>query len=126
MPAAGAVRSSASDLLVFLGACLAPRQDLLGEALSLAQQPLAPINRRLAIGLGWLIVRRRGHPPIVCHSGGTWGFRSFAAIVPGHALAIVVLSSTARSVDRLGVRAIERLLWTRASCAPRPCAIGRP
>ncbi len=109
MPAAGAVRSSASDLLLFLGACLSRRQDVLGEALALAQQPRAKISRSLSVGLGWLILRRRGRPPVVWHNGGTWGFRSFAALVPDQELAIVALSNTTRSVDRLGFGVIDAL-----------------
>ncbi len=109
MPAAGSLRSSASDLLIFLRACLAQRQDLLGEALALAQQPRAKISRSLSVGLGWLILRRRAHPPIMWHNGATWGFASFAALVPDRTLAIVVLSNTARPVDRLGFRLIDSI-----------------
>ena len=103
------MRSSASDFLLFLRACLSRRQDVLGEALALAQQPRAKINKNVSVGLGWLILRRRGRPPIVWHNGGTWGFRSFAALVPDQELAIVVLSSTTRSVDPLAFSVIESL-----------------
>jgi CubicO group peptidase (beta-lactamase class C family) len=109
MPAAGSVRSSASDLLTFLHASLARRDDRLGEALALAQQPRQRINGRLAIGLGWMTLTRRGHAAAVWHNGGTWGFRSFVALVPDRALAIVVLNNTARSVDRLGFTLLDEL-----------------
>ena len=55
MPGAGSLRSSAGDMLTFLEACLSPPGDRLGEALALALQPRARINRRMSIGLGWLI-----------------------------------------------------------------------
>ncbi len=115
MPAAGSLRSSAGDLLAFLEACLGPPTDRLGEALALAQHPRAQINRHLSVGLGWLTVRRRGRPPVVWHNGGTWGFRSFAAFVPDEGVAVVVLSNSARSVDRLGFKLID--LRVRG-CAP--------
>ena len=109
MPAAGSVRSSASDMLTFLHAALTRHGDPLADALALARQPRAKINRRLSIGLAWLSLERRGHPPLVWHNGGTWGFRSFAALVPDRALAIVVLTNSTRSVDRLGLRLVDEL-----------------
>jgi hypothetical protein len=39
---------------------------------------------------------------VVWHNGGTWGFRSFAGFAPGRGSAAVVLSNTARAVDRTG------------------------
>ena len=65
--------------------------------------------RHVSIGLGWLIVSRRKKPPVTWHSGGTWGFRSFASIVPQEGLAVVVLANTARSVDRLGYQLLDLL-----------------
>jgi CubicO group peptidase (beta-lactamase class C family) len=57
-----------------------------------------------------VVVRRKGRLDLIWHSGGTWGFRSFAALIPDHDLAVVVLSKTARSVDRLGVKIVDLLL----------------
>lgn len=118
MPAAGSLRSTAPDLLRFLGACLCPSPgEPLGEAPALAQQPRAKINRHLSVGLGWLILRRGDDRPVVWHNGGTWGFRSFAALVPSRQLAVVVLSNAARSVDRLGFTLVEGL--GRDAASPR-------
>ena len=103
MPAAGSVRSTASDLLRWLEASLKPGPTSPGPALALVQRPRVRAARHMAIGLGWLIVRRRGRAPVVWHNGGTWGFRSFAGLVPEHGIAVVVLSNTARSVDQLGM-----------------------
>ena len=107
MPAAGSVRSTASDLLRWLEASLEPGPTSPGPALALAQRPRVRAARHVAIGLGWLIVRKRGRAPVVWHNGGTWGFRSFAGLVPEQGIAAVVLSNTARSVDRLGFSLID-------------------
>ena len=104
MPAAGSVRSSAEDMLRFLSACLQPPAERPGPALSLAQQAHARVSRRVEIGLCWMISARRKHPRVVWHNGGTWGFRSFAAFSPELDTAAVVLSNSARSVDRVGFR----------------------
>jgi serine-type D-Ala-D-Ala carboxypeptidase/endopeptidase len=108
MPAAGSLRSSVADILSFLQACLAPPTSIAGDALALTQQRRVRVNRRLSIGLGWLILHRRGRPPVIWHAGGTWGFRSFAALVPDEALAVVVLSNSARSVNALGFKLVDQ------------------
>lgn len=108
MPAAGSLRSNADDVLRFLAACLDPPTDPPGPALALAQQPHARIGKRLEIGLCWMIANRPRRPRVIWHNGGTWGFRSFAGFVPDRGRAAVVMSSTARSVDRFGFRLVER------------------
>ncbi len=56
-----------------------------------------------------MILRRKEKPNLIWHNGGTWGFRSFAALVPDHQLAVVNLANTARSVDRFGLKIIDLL-----------------
>jgi CubicO group peptidase (beta-lactamase class C family) len=107
MPAAGSLRSSAEEMLRFLSACLQPPGERPGPALALAQQPHARASRTIEIGLGWIISKRRKHPRVVWHNGGTWGFRSFAAFSPESDTATIVLSNSVRSVDRLGFRLVD-------------------
>lgn len=107
MPAAGSLRSNLADMVDFLEACLSPLAEPPGPALELAQRPAHRTNRRVSVGLGWLIVTPRAKSPVVCHNGGTWGFRSFAGFSPGRRRAAVVMSNTARSVDRLGWRLLD-------------------
>lgn len=107
MPAAGSLRATADDMLRFLSACLRPPPEPPGPALALAQRPHARIGRRAGVGLCWIIASRRARPRIVWHNGGTWGFRSFAAFAPQTDTAVVVLSNSARSVDRLGFQLVE-------------------
>lgn len=109
MPAAGGLRSNAEEMLRFLAACLQPPTQPPGPALALAQQPHARIAKRLEIGLCWMISNRPRHPKVVWHNGGTWGFRSFAGFAPERATAAVVMSNTARGVDRLGFRLVETM-----------------
>lgn len=103
MPAAGSLRSSAADQLRFLAACLQPPPGALGEALTLAQQPQAKLAGRIQVALCWLVLSTPEGGRVVWHNGGTWGFRSFAGFAPDHSSAAVVLSNTARSVDRIGL-----------------------
>ena len=104
---AGGLRSTARDMLRFLRANLEEDAEL-AEALALARTPQRNVNRRVAVGLCWL-VERRGARLRHWHNGGTWGFRSFAALDRDAGKAVVVLSNRARSVDRLALRLLDRL-----------------
>jgi len=107
---AGALRSTATDLLRFLGANLDPARTPLAAQLERAQQPRVGRPGRWGVGLGWMIARPpRAAGPVLWHNGGTSGFRSFAALARDTGAAVVVLSNTARSVDRLGLRLLKAL-----------------
>jgi CubicO group peptidase (beta-lactamase class C family) len=110
MEGAGALWSSADDLLVLLRAHLFPGTTPLEPALRLVQEPRLRVTGRLELGLAWHIspVERTGRSA-VWHNGGTGGFRSFAALVPERSAAVVVLSNSTRSVDRLALRLLKRL-----------------
>jgi CubicO group peptidase (beta-lactamase class C family) len=131
MQGAGSLRSSLDEMMKFLSACLHPPAEPPGPALTFAHQPQARIGHNVDVGLCWMISIRRGHPKVIWHNGGTWGFRSFAAFAPEIDQAAVVLSNSARSVDRLGFKLIDsrpqpreapvitsarRLRWTRSTC----------
>jgi serine-type D-Ala-D-Ala carboxypeptidase/endopeptidase len=107
---AGALRSTATDLLRLLRANLDPARTPLAAQMERTQLPRLRGARRTEVGLGWLIARPPGAAgPVLWHNGGTSGFRSFAAVVREGGTAVVVLSNTARSVDRLGLRLLKAL-----------------
>lgn len=106
---AGALRSSASDLLRFARACLEPPSAAPGPALALTLQPRRRLNRFGDIGLGWFLGRRKQGWTLAWHNGGTGGFRSFVGLVPERGVAVVALTNSARSADRMAVRTVELL-----------------
>ena len=107
---AGALRSTATDMLRFLAATLDPASTPLAAQLQRIQQPRHRMGRRMEVGLGWLIFRPPDQAgPVLWHNGGTNGFRSFVAVAREPNTAVVVLSNTARSVDRLGLRLLKAL-----------------
>ena len=64
----------------------------------------------MEVGLGWLIFRPPDQAgPVLWQNGGTNGFHSFVAVAREPNTAVVVLSNTARSVDRLGLRLLKAL-----------------
>ncbi len=99
---AGALRSSAADLLRFLRAHLDPDSTPLAVPVREVLEPRARISRPLAIGLGWHILDRPSGSRWWWHNGGTGGFMSFVGIDPARGAGVVVLANSARSPDRIG------------------------
>jgi len=103
IPAAGALRSTADDLLRYLSAQLNPDDTQLAEAIRLTH--VLRDDPKLTVGLGWMRLDKPHR--LWWHNGGTDGYRSFAGFIPGKQVAVAVLSNTARSVDLLGLRALR-------------------
>jgi CubicO group peptidase (beta-lactamase class C family) len=111
---AGALRSTATDMLTFLDAQLevathaadgVPAE--LAEAMALSQQ-VHYSGRRQQVGLAWLVSRRIG-PEAYWHDGGTGGGASVAGFVPAGRLALVILANRARPVWRLALKLLRAL-----------------
>jgi D-alanyl-D-alanine-carboxypeptidase/D-alanyl-D-alanine-endopeptidase len=106
---AGALRSTVADLLAFLRLQLGEGEPALARAAALTHAPRAR-HRGVAVGLGWTRLPLLGtDDELLFHNGGTGGFRSFAGFAPAAGTAVVVLSNSARSVDALGFRILERI-----------------
>jgi CubicO group peptidase (beta-lactamase class C family) len=88
---AGAIRSSASDMLTFLEVENGRRKCEFGKALTLSQTPRVKVSAEDDIALGWLVTKQ--NPRIWHHTGGTGGFRSFAGFCREPAVAVVILSN---------------------------------
>jgi CubicO group peptidase (beta-lactamase class C family) len=108
LPGAGALRSTAGDMLTFLHAQLDPAPTPIGPAITLTHQERRP-GKRLGIGLGWLRVPAPGGRVRMWHNGGTGGFRAFAGFIPAAGVGAVVLANDLRSVDRVGVELLTAL-----------------
>ncbi len=108
LPGAGALRSTATDMLTFLHAQLRPEDTPLGPAIALTHPERRP-GKRLGIGLGWLRVPMRGDHVLLWHNGGTGGFRAFAGFVPSSGVGAVALANDLRSVDRAGLDLLTAL-----------------
>ncbi|GGY08499.1 serine hydrolase domain-containing protein [Streptomyces hiroshimensis] len=98
LPAAGALRSSARDLLRCMAALLAPEAAAppsLRVALTEVQRPRLALPRTgRRICLVWNLRVRPGGP-LLHHSGGTRGCTAFAGFLPGPGAALVALANAA-------------------------------
>ncbi|MFB7473385.1 serine hydrolase domain-containing protein [Kitasatospora sp. NPDC056184] len=118
---AGALRSTAADLAVFLQAQLAAGPEgtdggsPLGPAIALTREVRHQVNPFAWMHLGWmghrLHARQGGHLKL-WHNGGTGGYRSFTAFDPEKQVGVVVLANTRRSVDGPGVQLLRGLQTT--------------
>lgn len=104
---AGALRSTANDLLKFLAANLGLLETGLAQAMQNTQA--ARRSMELAgneIALGW-IVRKKFETEIIWHNGGTGGYRSFIGFRKDKRLGVVVLCNSANSMDDIGFHLLE-------------------
>ena len=90
---AGALRSSANDLLTFLAAAMFAKETPLSEALALMTSVRRPTDDpSSSVALGWQIKTAHGKE-ILWHNGGTGGYRSFIACDPKARTGVAVLSN---------------------------------
>ncbi len=104
---AGALRSTARDMLKFLTAAMDLRETPLRGAFYLMRKMLRPTGTPgLEIAMGWHVWDRYG-TAIVWHNGGTGGYRSWAGFDPDKKAGVVVLCNTSFGVDDLGCWTLE-------------------
>lgn len=111
MAGAGAIRSTANDMLTYLEAQLHPEKfPALTAAIKQTHELRANALPGMKIGLGWLYVEKGEY---YWHNGGTGGFSSYAFFDPKNDCAAIVLFNTTVGnsfADRLGTYVRERLV----------------
>jgi len=104
---AGAIRSSAENMLTFLSANMGLIKSSLLPAMEMAHESRADTgSKEMTVGLGWHI-RDNGKTRIVWHNGGTGGFRTFAGFVKEKKMGVVVLSNMNISADDIGFHLLD-------------------
>jgi CubicO group peptidase (beta-lactamase class C family) len=111
---AGAIRSTAGDMLTYLEAQLHPdaikSSETLAAALQMSHELRADSMPGMKVGLAWLFKTKEG---IFWHNGATGGYSSYAFFNPKEDYAAVVLFNTtiggSFNADRLGEHIAQRL-----------------
>ena len=109
---AGALRSTAADMLKFLAANIDSTATLARTFRQTHGERFATSSPNLKVGLGWHIVLRPAGK-IVWHNGGTGGYRSFTGFDPARRIGVVVLSNVDASVDDIGYHLLDPSLPLR-------------
>jgi len=102
---AGAIRSTANDMLRYLRANMGADKTPLVDAMTLAHTPRIdafPDNR---IGLAWM-TRTKAGSAIVWHNGMTGGYAAFMGFTTDGRNGVVILTNAAISADDLGFAAL--------------------
>jgi D-alanyl-D-alanine-carboxypeptidase/D-alanyl-D-alanine-endopeptidase len=100
---AGAIRSSANDMLRYLRANMGIDSSPLSQAMTLGQQQRADMAKTMRVGLAWITTDRG----IVWHNGGTGGYHAFLGFSGDRRLGVVVLSDSTMSIDDLGFATLQ-------------------
>jgi CubicO group peptidase (beta-lactamase class C family) len=100
---AGAIRSTANDMLRYLKANMGAERSPLTAAMKLAQQPRRNMGATNRIGLAWITTDKG----IVWHNGQTGGYRSFLGFTADGRRGVVILANTAADADDLGFATLD-------------------
>ncbi|MBI5543907.1 MAG: beta-lactamase family protein [Deltaproteobacteria bacterium] len=123
---AGAISSSARDMLRFMRANLHPDGSEVGKAIALAQQPLHDTDEQEErIGLGWHLDAQDR----LFHNGQTGGFHSYLALDRKREVGVVVLTNVASLVMDGFARAVmarltgEQYTFELPKTVPQPISV---
>ncbi len=99
---AGAIRSSAHDMLLYLAANAGLKKSKFYPAMQLSHQPRHDkVGDGVRVGLGWHISKGKDGD-VIWHTGGTGGYRTFAGFVKETGTGVVVLTNSTKGADDLG------------------------
>lgn len=103
---AGALRSTASDLMAFLEDQLDPDGTPLPSAIRLSHDVHHRAGGSLEMGLGWHVDPTIGSG-LLWHNGATAGFRSFVAFEPEAGVGVVILCNEAVALEAFNAFAFD-------------------
>lgn len=103
---AGAIRSTAVDMLKYVAANMGLIKSALYPAMQLAHKNSRSEGSTPIVGLGWhtMVFDKQ---EIVWHNGGTGGYRAFAGFIKGGDTGVVVLTNSDASVDDIGIHLLH-------------------
>ncbi len=109
LPAMGALKSTANDMLSFLAANMESDSRPFGQLFTPLHAPRTTMDEETKVGLAWQI----GHATnrsMVWHGGGTGGSRALIAFEPEKQMGVIVLCNSARGADDIGFHLLDPTL----------------
>jgi len=110
MAAAGGLKSTIRDLMLFSVEQFKMPENDLQKAMALTRQFTFFTPENTDIGLAWHMSMTEDGIMYFHHTGGTSGSSSFIGLSPDTKTAVVILSNAAESVDQIGTAIMEKLL----------------
>lgn len=99
---AGALKSTAADLITFLRAQMGMVNSPLARTFGGMHAPILPTGSKdTMVGYAWQITRREGSV-IYWQNGATGGYASFIGFNPSQRVGVVILTNSAQNIDELG------------------------
>jgi CubicO group peptidase (beta-lactamase class C family) len=105
MAGAGAIKSTATDMLLYLDAHIESKHEFFSGAVSKIILPVMPVTNNIQICYGWHTFEDLKHR-VYWHNGGTYGFSTFAAFEPNTRTSIVLAANATGdnvAIDKLAV-----------------------
>jgi CubicO group peptidase (beta-lactamase class C family) len=107
---AGALRSTAADMLKYLQANMRPEGQPIEHVLRESHKELFREDERTTIEMNWVHTHGPRLPDgAIWHNGGTGGFRSFIGFTGDSRLGVLILSNSSEDVDDLAVELLRDL-----------------
>jgi CubicO group peptidase (beta-lactamase class C family) len=103
---AGALRSTASDMVAFLAAASGLARTPLDSAFRLTEDIQGDAGPTMRIGLGWHVIGR-DTSTVYWHNGGTGGYHAFIGFDARRRFGVVVLSNSTESIDDIGFHVLS-------------------
>jgi CubicO group peptidase (beta-lactamase class C family) len=101
---AGALRSTATDMLKHLQAHMHPEGQPLATAIRESRKVLFKEDEHTSFGMNWIHIQSdRLGQELIWHNGGTGGFRSFVGFTADSRFGVLILSNSTEGVDDLAI-----------------------
>jgi hypothetical protein len=107
LPAMGALRSNAEDMLTFLEANMGPPESRLERVMRASHESRAAVGANVDIGLNWRIMKL-GDRRIITHGGNTVGYSTQIGFDPDKRVAFVMLTNMGAFGDDIGMDFLRR------------------
>lgn len=106
---AGAIKSTASDILKYLDAHIEYKNENFSVAAARIIQPVKPVSANMQICYAWHTLENLKHR-VFWHNGGTYGFSTFAAFEPSSKTSLVLAANTTGDNVPLEKLAVDLLI----------------
>jgi CubicO group peptidase (beta-lactamase class C family) len=108
---AGALRSSANDMLTYLQANMHPEGEPLEHAIRISHEVLFREDDHTSFGMNWVhIQNQKLKQELIWHNGGTGGFRTFIGFTANGQFGVLALSNCSEGVDDLAVDLLREVI----------------